>query len=169
MLRTFSKWAGLAGLRVGYGVMPAAVASLLMQCKQPYGVSTAAEAAALASLEDALLLDERACEIAGERDRLAVELRAGGWLEPVPSQANFLLCRLAVGEGAALREALARRGVFVRFFGHERLRNHVRISVGTPENSERLLAALSEVQSEVLGALGQWMSIRENDTEVDTD
>ncbi len=149
VLRTFSKWAGLAGLRVGYGVMPASVASLLMQCKQPYGVSTAAEAAALASLEDAPLLDERACEIAGERDRLAAELRAGGWLEPAPSQANFLLCRLASGSGAALREALARRGVFVRFFGHERLRDHVRISVGTPEDSERLLAALSEARPEL--------------------
>ncbi|MYB41174.1 MAG: histidinol-phosphate transaminase [Chloroflexi bacterium] len=151
VLRTFSKWAGLAGLRVGYGVMPASVASLLMQCKQPYGVSTAAEAAALASLEDAALLDERACEIAGERDRLAAELRAGGWLEPAPSQANFLLCRLAFGSGAALREALARRGVFVRFFGHERLRDHVRISVGTPKDSERLLAALSEARQEVEG------------------
>ncbi|MYE46189.1 MAG: histidinol-phosphate transaminase [Chloroflexi bacterium] len=151
VLRTFSKWAGLAGLRVGYGVMPAPVASLLMQCKQPYGVSTAGEAAALASLEDAALLDERACEIAGERDRLAAELRAGGWLEPVPSQANFLLCRLTSGSGAALREALARRGVFVRFFGHERLRDHVRISIGTPEDSERLLAALSEARAEVEG------------------
>ena len=151
VLRTFSKWAGLAGLRVGYGVMPAPVASLLMQCKQPYGVSTAGEAAALASLEDAALLDERACEIAGERDRLAAELRAGGWLEPVPSQANFLLCRLTSGSGAALREALARRGVFVRFFGHERLRDHVRISIGTSEDSERLLAALSEARAEVEG------------------
>ena len=152
VLRTFSKWAGLAGLRVGYGVMPATVASLLMGIKQPYGVSTAAEAAALASLEDALLLDERACEIAGERDRLAGELREGGWLEPAPSQANFLLCRLAFGSGAALREALARRGVFVRFFGHERLRDHVRISIGTPEDSERLLAALAEARPEIEGS-----------------
>ena len=154
VLRTFSKWAGLAGLRVGYGVMPSPVAALLMACKQPYGVSTAAEAAALASLEDTLLLDERACEIAGERERLAEELRTGGWLEPAPSQANFLLCRLAFGSGAALREALARRGVFVRFFGHERLRDHVRISIGTPEDSERLLAALAEARAEVEGASG---------------
>ena len=149
VLRTFSKWAGLAGLRVGYGVMPAAVAALLLQCKQPYGVSTAAEAAALASLEDAALLDERACAIAGERERLAAELRAGGWLEPAPSQANFLLCRLAFGSGAALREALARRGVFVRFFTHNRLRAHVRISIGAPGDSERLLAALAEARAEL--------------------
>ena len=149
VLRTFSKWAGLAGLRVGYGVMPAAIASVLMHCKQPYGVNVAAEAAALASLEDATVLDERACVLAGERERLADELRAGGWLEPAPSQANFLLCRLAFGDGAALREALARRGVFVRVFDDERLRDHVRISIGTPEDSERLLAALAEARPEI--------------------
>ena len=150
-LRTFSKWAGLAGLRLGYGVMPASIAATFMQCKQPYGVNVAAEAAALASLEDAALLDERACEIAGERDRLAGALRAGGRLEPAPSEANFLLCRLAdglaggpAGAGAALRESLARRGVFVRVFDDPRLRGHVRISIGTPEDSERLLAALAD-------------------------
>ncbi|MCH7511933.1 MAG: aminotransferase class I/II-fold pyridoxal phosphate-dependent enzyme [Chloroflexi bacterium] len=75
VLRTFSKWAGLAGLRVGYGVMPREIAQTFMRVKQPYGVSVAAEIAALASLEDAALLDERACTIAGERDRRA---RTGG-------------------------------------------------------------------------------------------
>ena len=149
VLRTFSKWAGLAGLRVGYGVMPAAIAAALMRCRQPYGVNAAAEAAALASLEDAALLGERACRIAGERERLAGELRAAGWLDPAPSQANFLLCRVAFGGGAALREALARRGVFVRFFGDGRLRDHVRISVGAPEDSERLLAALAAARPEL--------------------
>ena len=161
-LRTFSKWAGLAGLRLGYGVMPASIAATLMQCKQPYGVNVAAEAAALASLEDAALLDERACEIAGERDRLAGALRAGGRLEPAPSEANFLLCRLAdgleggfAGDGAALREALARHGVFVRVFDDPRLRGHVRISIGTPEDSERLLAALADALADALAEPGE--------------
>ena len=165
VLRTFSKWAGLAGLRVGYGVMPAAIAATFMQCKQPYGVNVAAEAAALGSLEDGALLDERACAIAGERDRLAGLLSAGRWLEPAPSEGNFLLCRLsgriadglasdaragdATVSGAALREALARRGVFVRVFDDPRLRSHVRISVGTTEDSERLLAVLSEAREEL--------------------
>ena len=149
VLRTFSKWAGLAGLRVGYGVMPPEIAAVFMRCKQPYGVNVAAEAAALASLEDAAVLDERACLIVAERERLAGELRAGGWLEPAPSEANFLLCRLAFADGASLREALARRGVFVRVFDHERLRDHVRISIGTPEDSERLLEALAEARPEL--------------------
>jgi len=153
VLRTFSKWAGLAGLRVGYGVMPAAAAAVLMTIKQPYGVSVAAEAAALASLEDAALLDERACTITGERDRLAAALRAGGLAEPWPSDSNFLLCRLAeplaAAGGAEVREALRRRGVFVRYFDSERLRDCVRISIGTPEENERLLAALAKAAEEL--------------------
>ena len=154
VLRTFSKWAGLAGLRVGYGVMPAPIAEAFMRCKQPYGVNAAAEAAALASLGDAALLDERACAVAGERERLAAALRGLGWLEPAPSQANFLLCRIAAGvpgDGAALREALARRGVFVRVFGDPRLRRHVRISAGSPADGDRLLAALDGARADLEG------------------
>lgn len=149
VLRTFSKWAGLAGLRVGYGVMPPQVAAVLMQVKQPYSVSVAAEAAALASLDERALLDARAQELIAERDRMAGLVAAGGWLEPVPSQANFILCRLAgplagMG-GAALRDALARRGVLVRYFDTVALRDHVRISVGTAADTDRLLAALLEI------------------------
>ena len=154
VLRTFSKWAGLAGLRVGYGVMPEPIADAFMHWKQPYGVNLAAEVAAIASIEDATLLDERACEIAGERERLQAGLRESGWLEPAPSEANFLLCRMSDrlgGDGAALREALARRGVFVRFFGDPRLRRHVRISAGTPSDTDRVLAALDEAGRELEG------------------
>lgn len=154
VLRTFSKWAGLAGLRVGYGVMPRPIADAFMQWKQPYGVNLAAEAAVIASVEDATLLDERACEIAGERGRLEAGLRDGEWLEPAPSEANFLLCRMSDrlgGDGAALREALARRGVFVRFFSDPRLGRHVRISVGMPTDTDRVLAALDEAGRELEG------------------
>ena len=149
VLRTFSKWGGLAGLRVGYGVMPREIVATFMQVKQPYSVSVAAEVAALASLDDEALLDERACTLAGERDRMATELRATGWIEPAPSEANFLLCRLLRSDGATVRDALRRRGVFVRYFESERLERHVRISAGTPQDTERLLEALSEVGAEL--------------------
>jgi histidinol-phosphate aminotransferase len=151
VLRTFSKWGGLAGLRVGYGVMPRAIADTLMQVKQPYGVNVAAEVAVLASLEDRALLDERACAITGERERMAQALRDTGWLDPAPSEANFLLVRM-VGEGldaTAVREALRRHGIFVRTFDHPRLRHHIRISVGMPEDTDRVLTALREVGQEL--------------------
>jgi histidinol-phosphate aminotransferase len=146
VLRTFSKWAGLAGLRIGYGVMPEAMARTLMQVKQPYGVNVAAEAAALASLEDAAVLDERACTITGERDRIAAALRETGWLEPAPSQANFLLVRALDSDALTVREALRRHGVFVRTFDHPRLQRHLRISAGTTQDTDRLLAALETVK-----------------------
>jgi histidinol-phosphate aminotransferase len=150
VLRTFSKWAGLAGLRIGYGVMPAPMARTLMQVKQPYGVNVAAEIAAFASLEDAPLLDERACTITGERDRMADALRATGWHEPAPSEANFILVRLLRGDASTVREALRREGVFVRTFDHPRLQQHLRISAGTPADTGRLLAAL-DVAARALG------------------
>lgn len=149
VLRTFSKWAGLAGLRVGYGVMPSSMAALLMQIKQPYDLNVAAEVAALASLEDRALLDERACAITGERDALAAALAATGWVHPYPSEANFILCRLDSALGVEVREGLRRRGVFIRYFDTPRLRDHIRISIGTAEDSARLLAALAELRAEL--------------------
>jgi histidinol-phosphate aminotransferase len=148
-LRTFSKWGGLAGLRMGYGVMPKALVQTLMLIKQPYGVNVAAEAAALASLEDVALLDERACQLAGERDRMAGLLGATGWIEPAPSEANFVLCRLLRSDATTMREALRRRGIFVRTFDHPRLLDHVRISAGRPEDTDRLLAAIEEIGSDL--------------------
>ena len=149
VLRTFSKWAGLAGLRVGYGVMPQAIAGTLMQVKQPYDLNVAAEVAAIASLADRELLDERACAITGERERMAEALRATGWIEPAPSEANFLLCRLDRFDGATVREALRRRGIFIRYFDSERLQRDIRISVGTAGDTDRLIAALDEAAVEL--------------------
>ena len=149
VLRTFSKWAGLAGLRVGYGVMPTQVAATFMQIKQPYDLNVAAEVAALASLEDRAELDERACRITGERERLEAALAATGWIEPSPSEANFLLCRLRDAEGVAVCEALRRRGVFVRYFDTPSLQHYIRISIGTAEDSDHLLTALAEVRNEL--------------------
>lgn len=149
VLRTFSKWAGLAGLRIGYGVMPPSMAALFLQVKQPYDINLAAEVAALASLEDRALLDERACAITGERERLEAALRATEWITPYPSEANFILCRLEGASGVDVREALRRRGVFIRYFDTERLRDHIRISIGTPEDTDRLLAALDAARAEL--------------------
>jgi histidinol-phosphate aminotransferase len=150
VLRTFSKWGGLAGLRVGYGVMAPALVDLILRAKQPYNVSIAAEVAALATLEDVAILDERACTIAGERDRMAEALRGLGWVEPWPSDSNFLLMRLTRSTGRDVRDALRRRGVFVRYFDTPRLRDCIRMSMGTPEQNARVL--------EVFEAIGKDLS-----------
>ena len=151
VLRTFSKWGGLAGMRIGYAVMPEALALATMAVKQPYSLNVAAEVAALASLQDIEELDERACTITAERERLLEALQATGWIEPWPSDTNFLLCRLLRSDGATVREALRSRGVIIRYFDSDRLRGHIRISVGTAEDTDRVIEALAEVAQE-LGA-----------------
>ncbi|MCH8066205.1 MAG: histidinol-phosphate transaminase, partial [Chloroflexi bacterium] len=110
VLRTFSKWAGLAGLRAGYGIMPAALADVLMHMKPPYSPSIAAEVAMLASLEDRELLMERVGQIVSERKRMADALTALEMLDIYPSQANFLLARLHDGDARAVHDALAEQG-----------------------------------------------------------
>jgi histidinol-phosphate aminotransferase len=149
VLRTFSKWAGLAGLRAGYGVMSPVLSSVLMTIKQPYNLNVAAGVAMLASLEDRALLDERACTIAGTREKLAELLAGIPWITPYPSEANFILCRLDGVDAVEVKERLARRGIFVRHFDTPALRNHLRISVGLEEHSAVVVAALREIGAEL--------------------
>jgi len=144
VLRTFSKWAALAGLRAGYGIMPPALASLLMRIKQPYTPNVAAEVAMLASLDDRDRLMESVRTIVAERERVRRGLEALEFAQVFPSDANFLLVRLPGFEGLHVRDDLARRGVFLRYFDTERLRACVRISVGLPDQNDRAVEALRE-------------------------
>ncbi|GBD13907.1 Histidinol-phosphate aminotransferase [bacterium HR24] len=143
VLRTFSKWAGLAGLRVGYGVLPVPLAEMVMKVKMPYNLNVAAEAAALASLEDLPLLMDRVKAIVAERERMLGALRGIGWLEPLPSQANFVLCRVKGRDARQVWEGLRGHGVLVRRYSHPSLQDCIRISVGRPEDTDRLLEALA--------------------------
>lgn len=145
VLRTFSKWAGLAGLRLGYGVFPAHLMPHLWKIKQPYNVSVAASAAGLAALAHADELAAATARIVAERERLAAALSRIPWLRPYPSQANFILCRVAGRDAAAVKGALAQRGILVRYFDRPGLRDHIRISVGRPEQTDALTQALMEI------------------------
>jgi histidinol-phosphate aminotransferase len=149
VLRTFSKWAGLAGLRAGYGVMAPELASVLMTIKQPYNLNVAASDAVVAAIADQALLDERACKITGTRNRMLEELAATSWITPYPSEANFILCRLDGLDAVEVKERLAKRGIFVRYFDTPMLRNHLRISVGLEEHVEVVILALREIGAEL--------------------
>lgn len=144
VLRTFSKWAGLAGLRVGYAVMAPALAQILMRIKQPYNVSVAAQVAAIAALDDRAALMERVRALVEERQRLASLLADIPWVTVYPSSANFVLCRLRGRDARAVREALARKGIFVRYFDRPPIDDCLRISVPAPGQSERVARALRE-------------------------
>ena len=144
VLRTFSKWAGLAGLRVGYGAFPAWLMPALWKAKQPYNINVAASAAALASLDDLEVLAERVALLKSERERLFQALGELPFLRPCPSQANFILCKVEGIPARVLRDGLAARGVFLRYYDNRYLRDYVRASVGRPQDSDALLAALRE-------------------------
>lgn len=146
VLRTFSKWAGLAGLRVGFGVFPQWIMPVLWKVKQPYNVNVAASTAAIASLQDINCLIERVQKIRMERARLFTLLTQIDWLEPFPSQANFILCRVKGRSAKTVKAELMKKGIFVRYFDTPLLQNFIRVSVGLPQHHDVLFQALKEME-----------------------
>lgn len=137
--RTFSKAHGLAGLRVGYGVGHPQVISTIDKTLLPFAVNALAQAAALAALEHPAEIDARVQVILAERERVEVELAAAGWSLP-DHQGNFVW--LAAGERTdEITVALERRGVVVRPFSGDGMR----VTIGSPAENDRFLAALEEV------------------------
>jgi histidinol-phosphate aminotransferase len=145
VLRSFSKWAGLAGLRVGYGVFPPRIAAYLMAIKIPHNVSVAAEIAVRESLDDLAYLQGRVKSIIAERLRLFGELNKFNWLKPYPSRANFIYVAVLKGSAADLHLKLQRKGILVRYFDRPLLKNSIRVSVGRPEHTDALIKALKEL------------------------
>ncbi len=144
VLRTFSKWAGLAGLRLGYGIFPHEIIQHLWKFKQPYNVNVAAAVAGLISLDDLPYLRDRIEAIKTERDRLIAELGRFPFLHPYPSQANFVLCRVEGRPALDLQRRLAGQGVLVRYYDKPGLQNCIRVSAGRPEHTDRLIEALTD-------------------------
>ncbi|KAF8072423.1 HISN6B [Scenedesmus sp. PABB004] len=181
VLRTFSKCAALAGLRVGYGAFPLGMIEYLWRAKQPYNVSVAAEVtrrrgaamlvagaaarrararaaltrgrappagapqvAACAALTNQGYLDTVRDALLAERARLFAALSGVPWLEPFPSNANFILCKVDQGRDAKeVKDALARSGIMVRHYAKAELSGYIRISVGKPEHTDALMAAIN--------------------------
>lgn len=142
VLRTFSKVYGLAGIRIGYGICDPELASYLERARHPFNVNRLAEVAALAALDDE------------EHARRTIELNTSGieylttelakmGIETWPSEANFILART----GASVFDALLERGVIVRPMSGFGLTEHVRISIGLPEENERLIKTLTEIRA----------------------
>ena len=144
VLRTFSKWAGLAGLRIGYGVIPEGIIQHLWKIKPAYNINMAAQAAAIASLEDVEYLMRNVRAIMHERERVYAALQAMEDLHPYPSHANFILVRVRDGDARALKLALERQGILVRYFNKPGLQDCIRVSIGTPAQNDQLLVALGE-------------------------
>jgi histidinol-phosphate aminotransferase len=143
VLRTFSKAASLAGLRVGYGVADPDAVALLNRIRPPFNVNSLAQAAALAALDDEPHILECVRLIDAGRQFLYDEFKALG-LKYAPSRANFIL--VDVGRSAAeIYQKLLREGVIVRPMTSFGMETALRITVGTPQENRRLVRALGAV------------------------
>lgn len=145
VLRSFSKWAGLAGLRVGYGVFPPEIARRLMAIKIPHNVSVAAEMAVRVSLNDLDYLKGKVMDIVNERARLYNELGKVSWLKLYPSRANFIYCEVLKGNAEVVYKDLQKKGILIRYFDNPLLKSGIRISVGKPEHTDTLIKALRSI------------------------
>jgi histidinol-phosphate aminotransferase len=143
VLRTFSKVHGLAGIRIGYGIADAEFASYLERARHPFNVNRLAEVAALAALDDEAHARRTVENNAAGIETLTTALGRMG-IETWPTDANFILART----GAEVFDALLRKGVIVRPMKGFGLTEHVRISIGLPEENERLLKAMGEILGE---------------------
>lgn len=143
VLRTFSKWAGMAGLRLGYAVTSPQIAGAMARLRPPYNVNAAVVVAALATLDDMPYVRAAIARIVAERERLHAALADMPGLHPLPSQANFILCRFDGRSGREVADALAAKGILARSFSDPSLADAVRITVGRPEQNDALLAILN--------------------------
>jgi histidinol-phosphate aminotransferase len=146
VLRTFSKIYGLAGLRVGYGVAPAAVATAVGKVRRAFDVNQQAQEAALASMDDTEEIERRRRENAALRPRIEHALREHGFEPAMPAVANFVFAE--VGEDSRpLFEQLLREGVIVRPTHGFGAPGAIRVTVGTAEENEMFADALDRVAS----------------------
>lgn len=140
ILRTFSKIYGLSGLRVGYGIATPKLVGLVERVRPPFNVSVPAQAAAAAALEEPGWVEHSRAANAAGLAQVTAGLEDLGF-PVVPSQGNFVLAEF--GDAAAWNQALLRQGVIVRPVGGYGYSRHLRISIGTTAENNRLLEVLA--------------------------
>ena len=149
VLRSFSKWAGLAGLRIGYGLFPEWIADYLLRAQCPFEVNVAGHIAAIETLAHLECVLSDVQRIVQERERLFEMLNEQPSLTPFPSQGNFILVRIddAIVDIKQVRTVVEEHGILLRYFHQPSMRNFVRVTVGLPEHTDKLAEVLAKVTS----------------------
>jgi histidinol-phosphate aminotransferase len=150
ILRTFSKLYGLAGARIGYGIAGRGLDRFRGFCSRNLGYNRISEKLALAALDSPEYYARIQVRIEQDRERMTRFLRRFECVRVYESQACFLLVRFPVSIVPALRSALSKRGLFVKFFTQPQFCDCVRVSLGTTEENARLLAAFEELLPDLL-------------------
>ncbi len=146
VLRTFSKWAGLAGLRVGYGVFPLPIAEALWRIKEPYNMNVLAQKAAIASLEDLDYLMANVHRLIETREKFLADIQEISWLTPYPTQSNFVLLKVHGHNPENVRQLLMKQGILLRNYNAYGLGGHLRVSMGKAQDMARLINTLKTLQ-----------------------
>lgn len=149
ILRTFSKWAGLAGLRIGYAFLPEYIFNAIMKIKQPYNVNVVGQAAATSALIHRNEIEFAIHGMIQERQRMISQLKKIDWIHPAPSEANFVICKIAGINVNKLHNLLREKGVFVRCYSKkpgDPLDNFLRFSCGRPQDTDALICALESIK-----------------------
>jgi histidinol-phosphate aminotransferase len=144
ILRSMSKGYSLAGLRFGFGIAQPQLIAVLMKVKDSYNADVIAIAAAAAAIRDQEHLKQNVEKIKAERTRLIQALRSMGFEVP-DSQTNFLLAQDAQKEAKQIHQKLSEQNIYIRYFEFPGLGNKLRITVGTPQQNDKLLTALNEI------------------------
>src|SRR3989440_1134690 len=149
VLRSFSKWAGLAGLRIGYGLFPLWIANYMLQAQCPFEVNVAGHLAAIETLTHLEHVLANVQRITQERERLFEMLKSQSYLTPFPSQGNFILACLDDIDVKIeqVRATVEEHGILLRYFPKPSLQNYLRVTVGLPEHTDLLAQALARVRS----------------------
>ena len=147
VMRTLSKGYSLAGLRFGFAVGHKDLIAGLMKVKDSYNVDAIAIAAAAAAVADQAYRETTRQKVIAERKRLAAALDRLG-MSCYPSESNFLFALARRLSARELYESLKARGILVRYFNIPGVSDRLRISVGTPEQNDALIAALTELCGE---------------------
>lgn len=144
ILRTFSKWAGLAGARVGYAVAHPKVVEKLINIKQPYNVTVPSEILVSAALDHhEKIFTTQVQKMKEEKLRMIVLLQEFEWLNPVPSKSNFVLFKVSDYVSASkVYLELRKMGVLIRYYSSGVLKDYIRISAGRPCDTDRLIPAI---------------------------
>ena len=145
VIRTFSKSFGLAGIRVGYGVLPPTLTGYIRRVRLPFSVNILAEEAAIAAIEDEAFRQESIRIVHTGRQWLTDELTNLGCIV-YPSQSNFLMFALPPDRGYSAKnvfEALLTRGVIIRPLQSYKLPDHLRVTIGNPVENKIFITALA--------------------------
>lgn len=145
ILRSLSKWAGIAGLRFGFAIMSPYLVSQVMKIKMPYNVNSSAEMAGIAALEDRIYQGKVIKKIITERERMYKALKERSTLQVTPSKGNFLYIQLNLNNFSKIKKLFEMNNVAIRFFDNVYTGAAIRITVGTNKQNNQVLSILKQL------------------------